>query len=181
MKRSILLCVALMAMLPTMAQSTLTAQARVAEIRKLYAGAKERIAWRKEAELPPDEMVINNSYMAAGAGPIKEVYHYYYSGDYSEEARSEVYQVHFITHSHNVGALEYYEEILYDEDGVLAFYYEHAPGGEYRYYFDKGTLIHQIGTDGDPRKEYDGELLMLQRYCGELSNAFSLLMNRNYD
>lgn len=167
--------------IPAAAQSTPEAKARVAEIRKLYTDAKESIAFRKEAELPPDEMVINNSYMAAGAGPIKEVYHYYYSGDFNEEFGGDYYKVYFITHSHNVGAMDFYEEALYDNDGTLAFYYEHSPEGEFRYYFDKGKVIHEISTGKDPRKEYDEELLWLQRYCADLSNAFNSLMNRNYE
>lgn len=180
-KLGMLFCVLMtLAVIPVTAQNTPEAKARVAEIRKLYTNAKESIAFRKEAELPPDEMVINNSYMAAGAGPIKEVYHYYYSGDYKEDF-GDFYEVYFITHSHNVGAMEYYEEVLYDNDGAPAFYYEHSPEGEFRYYFDKWKVIHEISTGKDPRKEYDEELLLLQRYCADLTNAFNSLMNRNYE
>ena len=62
-----------------------TAQdAQVAKIRKMYAEAKEVMANKKKAELPPDETVVTSNYMAAGAGPIKDVTHYFYTGDFDE-------------------------------------------------------------------------------------------------
>ena len=44
--------------------------AQVAQIRKLYAEAKERMANKQKAEVPPDETVVTSNYMAPGAGPI---------------------------------------------------------------------------------------------------------------
>ena len=45
--------------------------AQVAKIRQMYADAKEVMAKKKKAEVPPDETVVTSNYMAPGAGPIK--------------------------------------------------------------------------------------------------------------
>ena len=42
------------------AQTTADARNRVAEIKKMYAGVAESQKYRKETELPPNEMVIRN-------------------------------------------------------------------------------------------------------------------------
>lgn len=178
--RHVLLLVLLLLSSSLYAQTSASAKARVAEIRKMYAEIKDYRQSLKTAELPPNEMVITNDYMAAGAGPIHEVYSYYYSGDFDENLDVQVYKVHFITRKYNVGARQFYEELLYNGDGTLAFYYEKGDDGEVRYYFDKGTKIHEIVKGKDSRKEYGTDLLLLHRYAAELSNAFSLLMNRSY-
>ena len=67
---TVLLC--LCAMMGVQAQN-----AQVAKIRKMYAEAKEVMANKKKAEVPPDETVVTSNYMAPGAGPIKDVTHYY--------------------------------------------------------------------------------------------------------
>ena len=74
----------LMATLTAGAQTSPEAKARVAEIRKMYAGAKEIMANKKKAEVPPDETVVTSNYMAPGGGPTKDVTHYYYSGEFDE-------------------------------------------------------------------------------------------------
>ena len=51
--------------------------AQVAHIRKKYAEAKEIMANKKRAEVPPDETLVTSNYMAPGAGPTKDVTHYF--------------------------------------------------------------------------------------------------------
>ena len=167
--------------LTTQAQNSTAAKNRVAEIKNMYSEVKKMKEYRKEAELPPDEMVITNEYMAAGAGPIKEVYHYYYSGDFNEDLGADFYELHFVTRSYNVGAINHYEEYLYDKKGLLAFYFEKIESNETRYYFDNGKLIHSIIKGEESQwREIDSDLLMLHRYAADTQNAFNLLMNRNY-
>ena len=96
--------------------------AQVAKIRKMYAEAKASVEQRKKAELPSNETVVTSDYMAPGAGPIKDVTHYFYDCDYDEEVSTYIYTPHFITRKHNVGAMEYYEELLFDK-GSLVFYF----------------------------------------------------------
>ena len=163
------------------AQTTADARNRVAEIKKMYAGVAESQKYRKETELPPNEMVIRNDYMAAGAGPTHEEYHYFYSGDFDEDFGADLYKVSFITLKHNVGSLDYYEEFLFDDDGTLAFFFQKQAGNETRYYFAKGKLVHSIVKGEESHwRELDASLLMLQRYASDTVSAFSLLMNRNY-
>ena len=122
---------------------TLQAQnAQVAKIRKMYAQAKETMAQKKKAELPPDETVVTSNYMAAGAGPIKDVTHYFYSGDFDETLGNQYYTPYFITRKYNVGAREYYEEFLFDK-GSLVFYFNKSQNDETRYYWAPGGFFHQ--------------------------------------
>lgn len=168
-------------MLTANAQNTAATRKQVAEIRKIYAQTKESLQFRKDAELPPDEMVVSNDYMAAGAGPIKDTYHYFFSGDYNEDFGGEVYTVHFITRNHNIGAIDFYEEYLFNEEGSLVFYYEKTGQDETRYYFDEGRLIHSIITGKESNwKEIDADLTMLHRFAADTMGAFNLLMNRSY-
>jgi hypothetical protein len=152
-----------------------TASEVVANVRKKYAEAKEKQDFRKKAELPPDETVVTSNYMAAGAGPVKDVTHYYYSGDFDENLGREFYSVYFMTRKYNVGAVDYYQEFLFDDEGSLIFYFEKSGTNETRYYW---------GPDGLAKEDVKGERLMdevfAMRLSYELKNAFSLLMNREF-
>ena len=172
MKRLALILIAcLTTVLGAQAQNSQT----VADIRKKYAQAKERMEARKKAELPPDETVVTSNYMAAGAGPINDVTHYYYSGDFDEDLGREDYEVYFMVRKYNVGAIDYYQEFLYDDEGKLIFYYEKSGANETRYYW---------GADGLAKEDIKGERLldevMASRLSYELKNAFNLLMNREF-
>ncbi len=146
----------------------------LADIRKKYASVKERLEYRKKAELPPDETVVTSNYMAAGAGPVKDVTRYYYSGDYDEDLGREAYEVYFMVRKYNVGARDYYQEFLFDE-GKLIFYFEKSGISETRYYW---------GPDGLAKEDIKGERLsdevMASRLSNELLIAFNLLMNREF-
>ena len=147
----------------------------VADIRKKYAQAKERQEYKKKAELPPDETVVTSSYMAAGAGPVNDVTHYYFSGDFDEELGREDYKVYFITRKYNVGARDYYQEFLFDDDGSLVFYFEKSGTDETRYYWSKDGL-----AKDDVKGERLTEEVFACRLSYELTNAFNLLMNREF-
>ena len=180
MRRIVTIILLLGCVMTMNAQTTAAAKNRVNEIKKMYAQAKESMKYRKDAELPPDEMVVSTDYMAAGAGPIKDVYHYYFSGDFDENVGADMYEVYFITRNHNVGATDYYEEYLFD-DNKLVFYYEKSGDNETRYYFSGNKLVHSIIKGEESNwKEIDSNLLMLQRFASDTVTSFGLLMNRNY-
>ena len=144
--------------------------AQVANIRKMYAEAKEIIANKKKAEVPPDETVVTSNYMAPGAGPIKDVTHYFYSGEYDENLRNVYYTPYFITRSYNVGARDFYEEFLFDK-GSLVFYFSKSQNDETRYYFGAGGFFHEV---------IKGEKQMDEVFASRLVEAFHRLMNREY-
>ena len=154
---------------------TLQAQnAQVAKIRKMYAQAKETMAQKKKAELPPDETVVTSNYMAAGAGPIKDVTHYFYSGDYDENLGNQYYTPYFITRKYNVGAREYYEEFLFDK-GSLVFYFNKSQNDETRYYWGSGGFFHEVIKG---QKQMDE--VFASRLAHDLVEAFNRLMNREF-
>ena len=163
MRRTSLLIVILLSVLTVQAQD-----ARLAQIRKLYAEAKESMENRKKAEIPPNDMVVSSNYMAPGAGPIKDVTHYYYQGE------TVVYTPYFITRKYNVGARDYYEEFLFEKGG-LVLYFCKSEKDETRYYWGPNGFFHEL---------IKGQLLMddafATRLACDLKEAFDKLMNRNY-
>lgn len=148
--------------------------AQVANIRKMYAEAKEIIANKKKAEVPPDETVVTSNYMAPGAGPIKDVTHYFYSGEYDENLRNVYYTPYFITRSYNVGARDFYEEFLFDK-GSLVFYFSKSQNDETRYYFGAGGFFHEV-----IKGEKQMDEVFVSRLANDLVEAFHRLMNREY-
>lgn len=148
--------------------------AQVENIRKMYAEAKEIIANKKKAEVPPDETVVTSNYMAPGAGPIKDVTHYFYSGEYDENLRNVYYTPYFITRSYNVGARDFYEEFLFDK-GSLVFYFSKSQNDETRYYFGAGGFFHEV-----IKGEKQMDEVFASRLANDLVEAFHRLMNREY-
>ena len=148
--------------------------AQVANIRKMYAEAKEIMANKKKAEVPPDETVVTSNYMAPGAGPIKDVTHYFYSGEYDENLRNVYYTPYFITRSYNVGARDFYEEFLFDK-GSLVFYFSKSQNDETRYYFGAGGFFHEV-----IKGEKQMDEVFASRLANDLVEAFHRLMNREY-
>lgn len=149
--------------------------AQVANIRKMYAEAKQRMADKKKAEVPPDETVVTSNYMAPGAGPIKDVTHYYYSGEFDENLGNVYYTPYFMTRSYNVGVRNYYEEFLYDKEGSLVFYFCKSQNDETRYYWGAGGFFHE---DIKGQKQMDE--VFAARLANDLKEAFHRLMNREY-
>ena len=145
--------------------------AQVAKIRQLYAAVKQEVENRKKAELPPNEMVVSNNYMAPGAGPIKEEIHYVYDCDYSEEARTYVYTPQFITRRYNVGPRQYYEEMLFDK-GSLVFYFQKLLDNETRYYWGPNGFLHEA-----IKGERETDEVLAAREANRLKAAFDKLMN----
>lgn len=169
MKKLFFMVTVLMACTMVQAQDT-----QVANIRKMYAEAKEVMANKKKAELPLDETVVTSNYMAPGAGPVKDVTHYYYSGEFDENLGNVYYTPYFITRKYNVGAREYYEEFLFDKGG-LVFYFNKSQNDETRYYWGPNGFFHEVVKG---QKMMDG--VFAARLANDLTEAFHKLMNREY-
>ena len=148
--------------------------AQVAKIRQMYADAKEVMAKKKKAELPPDETVVTSNYMAPGAGPIKDVTHYFYSGEFDENLGNVFYTPYFITRSYNVGTREFYEEFLFDK-GSLVFYFSKSQNDETRYYWGSGGFFHEVIKG---QKQMDE--VFASRLAHDLVEGFNRLMNREF-
>lgn len=148
--------------------------AQITKIRQLYADTKNIIERKKDAELPPDETVVTSNYMAPGAGPIKDITHYYYSGEFDENLGNVYYTPYMMTRKYNVGASEYYEEYLFDH-GDLVFYFSKNQDNETRHYW---------GANGFHHEDVKGEKLIddvqASRLSYDLKEAFNRLMNREY-
>lgn len=169
MKKLFFMVTVLMACTMVQAQDT-----QVANIRKMYAEAKEVMANKKKAELPLDETVVTSNYMAPGAGPIKDVTHYYYSGELDENLGNVYYTPYFITRKYNVGAREYYEEFLFDKGGLL-FYFNKSQNDETRYYWGPNGFFHEVVKGQKMMDE-----VFAARLANDLTEAFHKLMNREY-
>lgn len=158
-----------------MLSATVQAQnTQVTNIRQMYAKAKESMASRKKAELPPNETVVTSDYMAPGAGPVKDVTHYYYNSDFDENLGNYFHTPYFITRKYNVGARDYYEEFLYDK-GNLVFYFCKSQNDETRYYWGANGFFHE---DIKGQKQMDE--VFASRLSYDLKEAFNRLMNREY-
>ena len=171
----LLITILLFAITGIMSAQSPSANDVVAGIRKKYAQAKEMQDYRKKAELPPDETVVTSSYMAAGAGPVKDVTHYYYSGDFDETLGRDFYKVYFMTRKYNVGAREFYQEFLFDDNDSMIFFFEKSGDNEIRYYWGKDGLAKE-----DVKGERMTDEIIATRLSYELKNAFNLLMNREF-
>lgn len=169
MKKKLLFIALLVLSTAAQAQS----DARVAEIRKLYAEVKQGIELKIQAELPHDDMVVSLDYMAPGAGPIKDVTHYYYDGEFEEEANNVVYRPNFITRKFNIGAMKYYEEFLFEE-GSLVFYYCKQLENETRFYWGPSGYLHE---------DIKGERLASPNSAASSANlmkdVFQMMIGRN--
>lgn len=146
----------------------------LAQIRKLYAEAKQAIEDRKKAEIPLNETVVTSDYMAPGAGPIKDVTHYFYSGEFDENLGNVYYTPSFITRKYNVGAREYYEEMLFDK-GSLVFFFMKSQNDETRYYWGAGGFFHEV-----VKGEKQMDEVFAARLSNDLKDAFDKLMNREF-
>ena len=178
MRKLMLLIVVLVCGLCAQAQNSPSAKERVAEIRQLYKDAWGAVAYYDTLAmdgLPSSRMVVENDYMAAGAGPRHETTTYFFSIDYDEEIDGEYAEIYLITRKYNIDAFQYYEDYLYDQKGKPCFlYWRCSDEAEARYYWDeKGKLVHSV-TKGEDLPTVDN----CMRYANGLKVAFNLLMNQ---
>ena len=151
MKRITIYGILLLMALTMQAQTSAKAKERVAEVRKLYAEAKERMAYNDQDDYPAkSNMEVTYYYMAPGAGPIKHYVKYYIEAVDDEDGMLVGHRPYFVSDSYNSAARKIYEEYLLDEaTGKLVFAYAYQDNGdgsksEGRYYFNKdGCLAHQ--------------------------------------
>ena len=177
--KEVLLSIALfLSAMAVQAQSTPEMKKDVADIRKLYADAKKEMEGLHQMEsegLPPNKTVFSSNFNEAGTGPTKEVITYYHRGDYDEEADMHFHRPFFITRKFNVAAREHYQEFLYDNEGNLKFFYEKNPDGETRFYFCREDVYDIV------KGSMSMDCGFASRLSAELTNAFNLIRNRNWD
>jgi hypothetical protein len=180
-RKVLLLTLLVFSCMTLQAQSSPQAKARVAEIRKMYADAKDLVEKNGKGNTPRSDTEIVNQYVVPGTGPTKEVIHYYYELQTDEDLGVPFYQSYLITRKYNVAAREFYQEFLYDKKShelVFAFLQEKLPNGsanETRYYWGESGMVHET---------VKGERLMDEvftlRKGRELVDALNMLMNQDY-
>jgi len=175
--------VLLMALTAMQAHAQDVTKAEMASIRAAYSAAKEQIELNSHAQeqnVPRSDMEIVSHYVVPGCGPTEEVIHYYFTPGEDPVLGTPVYNIYFITRSYNVAARKFYQEFLFDgPESELVFFYQQnnaLNGGtdETRYYYGKNGVHKSIkGT-----AELDE--VFATRLADELTNAFNLLMNKDY-
>lgn len=180
-RKVLLLTLLVFSCMTLQAQSSPQAKARVAEIRKMYADAKDLVEKNGKGNTPRSDTEIVSQYVVPGTGPTKEVIHYYYELRTDEDLGVPFYQSYLITRKYNVAAREFYQEFLYDKKShelVFAFLQEKLPNGsanETRYYWGESGMVHEA---------VKGERLMDEvftlRKGRELVDALNMLMNQDY-
>lgn len=180
-RKVLLLTLLVFSCMTLQAQSSPQAKARVAEIRKMYADAKDLVEKNGKGNTPRSDTEIVSQYVVPGTGPTKEVIHYYYELQTDEDLAVPFYQSYLITRKYNVAAREFYQEFLYDKKShelVFAFLQEKLPNGsanETRYYWGESGMVHET---------VKGERLMDEvftlRKGRELVDALNMLMNQDY-
>jgi len=180
-RKVLLLTLLVFSCMTLQAQSSPQAKARVAEIRKMYAAAKDLVEKNGKGNTPRSDTEIVSQYVVPGTGPTKEVIHYYYELQTDEDLGVPFYQSYLITRKYNVAAREFYQEFLYDKKShelVFAFLQEKLPNGsanETRYYWGESGMVHET---------VKGERLMDEvftlRKGRELVDALNMLMNQDY-
>jgi hypothetical protein len=180
-RKVLLLTLLVFSCMTLQAQSSPQAKARVAEIRKMYADAKDLVEKNGKGNTPRSDTEIVSQYVVPGTGPTKEVIHYYYELQTDEDLGVPFYQSYLITRKYNVAAREFYQEFLYDKKShelVFAFLQEKLPNGsanETRYYWGESGMVHET---------VKGERLMDEvftlRKGRELVDALNMLMNQDY-
>ena len=108
------------------AQSSPEMKKDVADIRKMYAEAKQEMEGLDKLEregLPPNKTVFSSNFNEGGTGQTKEVITYYHRLDFDEESEMAFQRPFFVTRKFNVAAREYYQEFLYDKKGNLKFFF----------------------------------------------------------
>lgn len=180
-RKVLLLTLFIFSCITLQAQSSPQAKARVADIRKMYADAKDLVEKNGKGNTPRSDTEIVSQYVVPGTGPTKEVIHYYYELQTDEDLGVPFYQSYLITRKYNVAAREFYQEFLYDKKShelVFAFLQEKLPNGsanETRYYWGESGMVHET---------VKGERLMDEvftlRKGRELVDALNMLMNQDY-
>lgn len=172
-------------------------QAKIAEIRKAYNNQKEWIETMLSDEYIPDDYVSAKiRHNIAGAGQSDGTVDFYFNDDFDEDIGRYVSYLNFVRRTiiYTIAESKTYEEYLYDDEGLPAFYYasfrtvmdSEVVYVEMRVYYDKGVQIHcicKVGKDMSSLKEVKANdefveymAAGLQQF-GTLKESFNKLMN----
>lgn len=183
MRKTLLMFLLLTIAVIVQAQKTSAAKARVAQTRQAYAEARKNVANAEQLQKAgkPSNMTVVNSNYTLGDGVGKVTTTYYYTQEEDTIMGRYFYEPYFIVNNYNTPGNKYYQEFLYDKDLGLIFYYEKNEGNETRLYFGKEDevddegLVYEINTSSRMM-----EPPFACRVGYELTNAFHLLMNREF-
>lgn len=148
-----LLLAAVAAAIPASAVTPKAAKARIDQIRKVYASARQLIAMGQEEPNVINQFTVSVNQMYPGSGPHQEKLTVYFTLDEPEDLdNGEIWtnNLYFAENKYNIAAHEFSEEFLFDErTGELMFYIFNYPDenenpASARLYFDKGKLISTI-------------------------------------
>ena len=120
--------------------------ADITRIRQIYSDAKAQIAMGEEEIQARNMLETHGQYMIPGCGPTDELVRCYFKMQYSSDGEM-TYQPYFITRTRNIAARNYYDEFLFDEDGMLVFFYEKMDNEEVRCYWGEEGVIVRGGGD----------------------------------
>lgn len=200
MKRLFIVLIILAFCIATHAQNA-DVQNKIAEIRKMYNNEMEWINTMLGDETIPDDYISAKvRHNHAGSGQSDETIEFYFSDDFDEEIGYYVSSVNFVrrTTVYTVSENKSYEEFLYDDEGLPAFYYTSFPTYlkegddlvlkyvELRAYYDKGVQIHTICKVGDDKsslkevpltEEIENQLFRGFLQFGKLKDALNGMLN----
>ena len=132
------------------AQSTSAKKARIDEIRKMYAEAKDKPAFDMQ-------ITVNDVVSRETDGPSKRELNYYFYNERQIAGEGDFFEMpvcYFVTEKWSAFGQQLYRELLFNTaDGKLAFAYNHVktPQGvvtDSRFYYNDGQLIEQIHKSG---------------------------------
>jgi len=176
-------------------------QSKIAEIRKYYNSRMEWISTMLEDETIPDDYISARiRHNVAGTGQADGTVEFFFSDDFNEEVDSYESYLYMVrrTMVYTIPERKTYEELLYDEEGLPAFYYStfwmfDDNGGkleemyyEIRVYYDKGVQIHDIcrkGKDKSSLKDVKADDYIIEYMVWgfsqfeSLKSSFNNLMN----
>lgn len=189
----LLLAAALLLAAPAVSAQDAAQKARLATIREAYSSAME-LAKKNQAEQTRNTQVFQ-AVQTDPNGVWKRKLEFVCSLDYFEDMDFYYPELVFIRQDND----GYYQEFLFDKEGVLMFVFERSDPGEedetteYRYYYDeKGAPFWKIekqinaktrktlSTKQEAIDESDGSALFLTRVANDLKTAF-VALNVMYD
>ncbi|MBR5984172.1 MAG: hypothetical protein IK025_10705 [Bacteroidales bacterium] len=175
--------------------------AKIAEIRKMYDSEMEWINIMLGDETIPDDYITAKvRHNLAGTGQAEETIEFFFNDDFDEEVGKDVSYLDFVrkTTVYIIAEGKSYEEFLYDDAGLPAFYYTFfttymEDGGHYvekcveiRAYYDKGVQFHticKVGNDKSSLKEaplteeLENQLFFGFLQFGKLKDALNGMLN----
>ena len=109
---------------PAVSAAAQTPDEYVREVSRAHAEAREAIARGKSEPQAKNEIILNATYMIAGAGQtLRKVELFFRPLDRDENGYAKPPVLYLVRESFNVAAREFYREYLYDAEGEPLFFF----------------------------------------------------------